>query len=81
MWVSVSECRNENTAVTHTTHLKTHQGTADGGWLSPTDLTAEETGRESEQTWHYRGLKIQKPLTLIHINCNLSSDESSDGKS
>lgn len=26
LWVSVSECRNDNTGMTHITHLKTHQG-------------------------------------------------------
>ncbi len=35
LWVSVSERRNENTGVTHSAHLKTHQWTADKSFLSP----------------------------------------------
>lgn len=38
--VTVSECRNDNTSMTHTAHLKTHRGPADS--LSPIHCTVEE---------------------------------------
>lgn len=53
--VSVSECRNDNTGVTHAAHLKPHGGTADS--LSPIHCTAEgpRGGGESESSCRLRG--------------------------
>lgn len=46
LWVSVSEQRNENTAMTHIIHLKTQHGSADKSLLILSHLTERGDKRE-----------------------------------